>query len=179
MSRVSKGAKELALKIKRGGNVVTQERKSREKQGGSRKAGTEKPDLYRPFLPHVVTINGFQVLLSSITCLPSYPRENVFALLFPHPVYMPHPISKWPTRPRSHSLYPGYKSGLRTPPFKVGSPLNWPAVLTASPTLIRFILFSFCLMSGNSFPTCARTTFLVACTGNLESHPHLLTSPFS
>ena len=28
---------------------------------------------------------------------------------------MPHPISKWPTRPRSHSLYPGYKSGLRTP----------------------------------------------------------------
>ena len=42
-------------------------------------------------------------------------REKVFALLFPHPVYMPHPISKWPTRPLSHSLYPGYKSGLRTP----------------------------------------------------------------
>ena len=34
---------------------------------------------------------------------------------FPQPGYMPHPISKWPARPRSHSLYPGYKSGLRTP----------------------------------------------------------------
>ena len=32
-----------------------------------------KTRLYRPSLPHVVTINGFQVLLSSITCLPSYP----------------------------------------------------------------------------------------------------------
>ena len=41
-------------------------------------------------------------------------REKVFALLFPHPVYMPHPISKWPARPWSHSSYPGYKSGLRT-----------------------------------------------------------------
>ena len=95
MSRVSKGAKELALKIKRGGNVVTQERKSREKQGGSRKAGTEKPDLYRPFLPHVVTINGFQVLLSSITYLPSDRigrRYSAYSL--PQPVYMPHPISK-------------------------------------------------------------------------------------
>ena len=28
---------------------------------------------------------------------------------------MPHPISKWPTRSLSHSLYPGYKSVLRTP----------------------------------------------------------------
>ena len=28
---------------------------------------------------------------------------------------MPHPISKWPTRPLSHCLYPGYKSRLRTP----------------------------------------------------------------
>ena len=33
----------------------------------------EKPDPYCPSLPHVVTINRFQVLLSSITCLPSYP----------------------------------------------------------------------------------------------------------
>ena len=39
-------------------------------------------------------------------------REEVSALLFPHPVYMPHPISTWPP---SHSLYPEYKSGLRTP----------------------------------------------------------------
>ena len=28
---------------------------------------------------------------------------------------MPHPISKWPARPLSHSLHPGYKSGLRVP----------------------------------------------------------------
>ena len=28
---------------------------------------------------------------------------------------MPHPISKWPEGPLSHSLYPGYESGLRTP----------------------------------------------------------------
>ena len=35
-------------------------------------------------------------------------REKVFALLFPH-------ISKGSTRPLSHCLYPGYKSGLRTP----------------------------------------------------------------
>ena len=28
---------------------------------------------------------------------------------------MHHPISKWPARPWSQSLYPGYKSGLKTP----------------------------------------------------------------
>ena len=42
-------------------------------------------------------------------------REKVPARLFPHPVYMPHPISKWPARPLFHFLYPGDKSGLRTP----------------------------------------------------------------
>jgi len=125
MSRVSKGAKELALKIKRGGNVVTQERKSREKQGGSWKAGTEKPDLYRPFLPHVVTINGFQVLLSSITYLPSDRigrRYSAYSL--PQPVYMPHPISKWPARPLSHSLYPDCKSGLKKKKSGVRTPVQ-------------------------------------------------------
>ena len=40
---------------------------------------------------------------------------KVFALLFPHAVHMPHPISKWPERPLSRSLYPGYKGGLKTP----------------------------------------------------------------
>ena len=75
------------------------------------RSGETRP--HHPSLPHVVTINGSQVLLSSITCLPPLPhREKVFALLFPLPVYMPHPISKWPTRPLSHSLYHGYKSGL-------------------------------------------------------------------
>ena len=66
----------------------------------------EKPDPYHPSLPHVVTINSYN--LSPL--LPH--REKVFALLFPLPL---HPISKWPARPLSHSLYPGYKSELRTP----------------------------------------------------------------
>ena len=77
----------------------------------------EKPDPYHPSLPHVVTISGFQVLLISITYLPSYlpiGRRNL-PYCSPHPVYMPHPISKWLTRPLSHSLYLGYKSGLKTP----------------------------------------------------------------
>ena len=43
------------------------------------------------------------------------PREKVLALFFPQPVYVPHPVSKWPARPLSLSLYPGYKCGLRTP----------------------------------------------------------------
>ena len=89
--------------------------------------------------------------------------RRLFALLFPsHQAYVPHPISKWPTRPLSHSLYPGYKSGLRTP-IHVGSPLSWPAVLTASPILINFISLSFCLMSGNSFPT--RTQIMTLALG--------------
>ena len=96
--------------------MVTQGQKSRWNQGGSCNAGMEKPDPCRVSLPLLVTINGFQVLLSSITCLPSYPigrRYLPYSSL--HPVYVPHPISKWPTRPLSHSLYPGYKSGLKTP----------------------------------------------------------------
>ena len=42
MSRVSNGAKEWALKIKRGRKVETQGRKSREDQGEGN-AGTEDP----------------------------------------------------------------------------------------------------------------------------------------
>ena len=53
-------------------------------------------------------------------------------------------------------MYPGHRSALRTP-FKVGSPLSWPTVLAASPALINFISLSFCLVSGNSFPTHDRT----------------------
>ena len=64
----------------------------------------------------VITTDGFQVLLSSITWLPSYPIGRRYLPYSPlYPVYMTHPISKWPTRPLSHSLYAGYKSGLRTP----------------------------------------------------------------
>ena len=76
----------------------------------------EKPDSSHPSLPHVATINGFQVLPSSITCLPSYPiGRRYLPYASPHPGYLPHPISKWPAKPLSHSLYPGYKSVLRTP----------------------------------------------------------------
>ena len=53
--------------------VVTQGQKSRQNQGGSGNAGMEKTDPFHLSLPHVVIINGFQVLLSSITCLSSYP----------------------------------------------------------------------------------------------------------
>ena len=76
----------------------------------------EKPEPYCPCLPHVVTINGFQVLLSSITCLPSYSIGRRYLPYSPlhHPVYVPHSISKWPARPLSHSLCPGFKGVLRT-----------------------------------------------------------------
>ena len=46
------------------------------------------------------------------------------------------------------------------PLLNISSPLSWSTVLTASPTLINFILLSFCLMSGNSFPTHAWTMTL-------------------
>ena len=52
--------------------VVTQGQKSRQNQGGSGNAGMEKTDPFHLSFPHVVIINGFQVLVSSITCLPSY-----------------------------------------------------------------------------------------------------------
>ena len=71
----------------------------------------KETDSYCPSLPHVVTIKEFQVLLSSITCLPSYPIVRRY-LPYSSP---PHPISKWPVRPLSYSLYPWYKNGLRTP----------------------------------------------------------------
>ena len=51
------------------------------------------------------------------------------------------------------------------PLFNDGSPLSQPTVLTASPTLINCVLLSFCLMSGNSFPTRAWTvTFTTSAT---------------
>lgn len=41
--------------------------------------------------------------------------------------------------------------------FSDSSPLNWHAVLTVSPVLINLIYLSFCLMSGDCFPTHAQT----------------------
>ena len=77
----------------------------------------EKPDPYHPSLLHFVTIKGFQVLLSSITCLPSYPTqgEGICLTLPPTQYACLIQSANDPQDPQSHSLYPGYKSGLRTP----------------------------------------------------------------
>ena len=45
----------------------------------------EKTDSYCPSLPHVVTINGFQILLSSIACLPSYSTGRKYLPYSPRP----------------------------------------------------------------------------------------------
>ena len=66
-------------------NVVTQGRRSRWNRGGSWNAGWEKPDPYHLSLPHAVTINGFQVLLSSITCRPATPQGRGICLTRPPP----------------------------------------------------------------------------------------------
>ena len=44
-----------------------------EQQQQQQQQQQQKSDPYHPSLPYVVTINRFQVLLSSITCLPSDP----------------------------------------------------------------------------------------------------------
>ena len=111
----------------------------------------EKPDPYHPSLPHVVTTNSY-----NLSPLLPY-RQKVFALLFPHPVYVPHPISKWPARPVSHSLYPGYKSGLRTP-VQCRFSLELACCSNSVSHSNILIFLSFCLMSGNSFLTCTWTT---------------------
>ena len=126
--------------------------------------------------PHVVTINTFQVLLNSKTCLPSYPIGRKY-LPYSSLILFSICVSSNPQmtyKTPSHFLYPGYKSGLRTP-LSVGSPLSWPAVLTISPTLINFISLSFCLMFGNSFPTHAQTTtqmsfYRVLCSQKIKSY---------
>ena len=70
---VSKGAKELALNIKRGRNVLSQGKGNRKNPRSVLECRNgRKTDPYRLSLSHVVTINGFQVLLSNITCFPSY-----------------------------------------------------------------------------------------------------------
>ena len=113
----SKGTGEKDLRDNHGGlkiNCGDPRTKEQIKPRGSWNA--EKPGPYQPSCLYVVTVNEFQVLLSSITSLHSYSIGRRYLPYFsPHPVYVPHPISKWPTRPLSHSLYPGYKSGLRTP----------------------------------------------------------------
>ena len=76
----------------------------------------EKLDPYHHSLPHVVTINGFQVLLSNITCLSSYPTkgEGICLTLFP-PSIRASSNQQMTQRTPIPLLYPGYKSGLKTP----------------------------------------------------------------
>ena len=136
-------------------------------QGGSWNAETEKQNPYHPSL-HVVTINGFQFLLSSINCLPSYPiGRRYLPYSSPYPVYMPHPISKWPTRPLSHSLYPGYKSGLRTPVQRWFS-LELARCSNSVSHSNKFASLSLCLMSRKSFPAHAQTKTIVTCKDLLQ-----------
>ena len=79
-------------------------------------------------------------------------REKVFALFFPRPVYVSHPISKWPARPLSHSLYQRCKSGLRARVQRRFS-LELAHYFNSVSDSNKFYFHSFCLMCGNSFPT--------------------------
>ena len=111
---------------------------------------------YHPSLPHVVTINGFQVLLSSITCLPSYFKKIFICLTLA--LHRPPRICASSNQQMiSRPLYHAYKSRLSIC-VQCWFSLSWPAVLTVSPTLINLISLSFCLLLGNSFPTCVQTT---------------------
>ena len=114
MSKVSQGAKELALK-------------EREECGDPRTKVQIKPRRVlecrngktRPlssFPPHVVTINRFQVLLSSITCLSSCPtkREGI-CLTLPPPSIRASSNQQMTRKTPIPLLVPGYKSGLKTP----------------------------------------------------------------
>ena len=79
-------------------------------------------------------------------------REKVFAPLFPTQYTCLIQSANDPQDPYPTPCTLGIKVDLG-PLFNFGSPLSWPAVLTASHTLINFISLPFCLMSGNSFPT--------------------------
>ena len=59
---------------------------------------------------------------------------------------------------------------LSTEPAKgFGSPLSWPTVLTVSPALINFVVFSFYLTSGNSFPTLTQTMTVTERVSNMDT----------
>ena len=71
-------------------------------------------------------------------------------------------FSKWPARSLCCSLHLGYKTKSNTP-VQYWFSLSWPTVLTLSPILINFISLSFCIMSGNSFPTYTWNTTFYMC----------------
>ena len=129
-----------------------------------------KPRPYHLSLPHAVTINGTASPFS-----PPTPQGEDVCPTLPPPSIHASSNQQMTHKTPSHSLYPGCKSGLRTP-IQHWFSLELARCLTASPTLINLISLSFCLMSRNSFPTRAQT-FLVARRGTLGSRPHLPTSP--
>ena len=102
-----------------------------------------------------------------MACLPFYPRSpykgKVFALLFSRPVHIAPPISKCLARPLPHSLSPGYRNKPRTHiQGRFSLTVRKLAHYTGSncPLLHsnKLILLSFCLLSGNSFPSHTQTT---------------------
>ena len=86
------------------------EKKKKKTKEGLGKQERKKLDPYCPSLPHVVTINEFQVLLSSVTCLPSYPICAVLSRLVVSDSLGPHNCSL----PGSsvHGDSPGKNTGL-------------------------------------------------------------------
>lgn len=102
-----------------------------------------------------------------MACLPFYPRSpykgKVFALLFSRPVHIAPPISKWLARPLPHSLSPGYRNKPRTHiQGRFSLTVRKLAHYTGSDCPLlhsnKLILLSFCLLSGNSFPSHTQTT---------------------
>ena len=82
--------------------------------------------------------------------------------------YVTHPISKWPTRPLSHSLYPGYKNELRTP-VQCWLSLDTAHCSNSISHYNKLQSLSFCLMSGNSFPTHEQTMTIIFSFFNISS----------
>ena len=109
-------------------------------------------------LPDVVTVDGFQVLLSSINGLPSYPiRRKYFSYSSPTQYRcLIHSANDLQDPCPTPCILPMKVD--QGPLFNIHSPLSWPTVLTTSPILIIFMSLSFCLMSGNFFPTGDKTT---------------------
>ena len=117
----------------------------------------KKQDPQHLSLPHVVTVDGFLVLLSSINGLPSYPiRRNCLSYSSPTQ-YMclihsaNDPQDPYPT-PCTLAM-----SGLRTP---VQHPFSFVLACSSNsvPHSNKLYFLSFCLKSGNSFPTRPQTT---------------------
>ena len=104
------------------------------------------------FPPPGVTVNGFQVLRSSISCLLSYPTGRRYLPYSSPTQYTCLTQSANDPQDPSHSVYPGCRRGPRSPVQRGPSP----ELLLLSPALTHLVSLSSCLMSGNS-PTCTRT----------------------